>query len=77
MILDPVWLSKDIHKMQFRKSGIEISEVRTSMSGLSISKHVQYVSPNRSYQRGGKVSLSGMPASVISKGVARMQYEKK
>lgn len=67
-------VSKEVQKFQLRKT---TTEPLTLMTGnfTHISKSVQFVNA-RLYTTYTPVVMKGMPSRVISKGVARMQYER-
>ena len=73
----PVWTnSKDVQKIQFKNSQYTPAAVSTtdlvSLSSKGISRVGYKSSPTSSSQ----VQMTGMPSSVISKGIARMNYER-
>jgi hypothetical protein len=71
----PYWtISKDVQKMQFKNKVHTPSAVTTSTKVLS-SKGIVILQQRRETSRPTVIRMEGMPSSVISKGVARMQYE--
>lgn len=69
-------ISKDVQRLQFRN--VEFTPARITTGDLLTvsSKGVSRISASRSAATPSNVQLKGMPSHVISKGVARMQYEK-
>jgi hypothetical protein len=70
----PYWtISKDVQRMQFRGYQMEMPIVKTGNAIFS-SKGVHRFATKQ--EASGTVRMTGMPSYVISKGVARMQYER-
>jgi hypothetical protein len=70
----PFWtISKEVQRMQFRGYQMEMPLITTGTAVFS-SKGVHNF--NRKQGASGTVQMTGMPSYVISKGVARMQYER-
>jgi hypothetical protein len=73
----PYWsISKDVQKMQFKNKRYTTADITTSTSFPS-SKGVAMIVTRNERRTAGRVKMEGMPSNVISKGVARMQYENK
>src|SRR4051812_46199918 len=72
----PYWtISKDVQRYQYRNVQFQPAVINTAdVAGMS-SKGVSQILKKRNTAT-GSVLLTGMPSHVISKGVARMQYEK-
>ena len=66
-------ISKDVQRVQFTDVN-PLVEINTGNATMVVSKSVQTV--KESSRVSEKVVMKPMPARVISKGVARMQYEK-
>jgi hypothetical protein len=70
----PYWtISKDVQRMQFRGYQLQMPVISTTNMVFS-SKGIHSFSAKP--QSTGTVQMTGMPSYVISKGVARMQYER-
>ena len=67
-------ISKDVQRSQLSDVS-PLAEINTGNATMVVSKDVQAV--KESNLPSGKVVMKPMPARVISKGVARMQYEKR
>lgn len=73
----PHWtITKDVQRIQLRNPVFVPANVTTGNTGLTVSKGVQQAQVKRSFEPTGKVAMTGTPSWVISKGVARMQYER-
>lgn len=73
----PYWtISKDVQRMQYSNVEFVPATIETGNSVVHVSKGIALTSVSRSSRATGVVKMTGMPASVISKGVARMQYER-
>jgi hypothetical protein len=73
----PYWtISKDVQRLQFRDIEFQPINITTGTQIIPVSKGVSFMHTNRNPQRAVVVKMTGMPSSVISKGVARMQYER-
>lgn len=71
----PYWtISKDVQRLQFKDTEFQPALVSTGNSQWVTSKRV-IQQDARAARPSGKVAMTGTPAHVISKGVARMQYE--
>ncbi|HEY9044999.1 MAG TPA: hypothetical protein VIN08_03855 [Ohtaekwangia sp.] len=71
----PYWtISKDVQRMQYRNVKYIPARITTGDLALNVSKGVQRL--NRKPQPAGTVTMPGYPSWIISKGAARMQYEK-
>ena len=71
----PYWIiSKDVQKIQF--SGADYVDTPALTGYAPASKGIQLITQRRQYETGSVVKMTGVPASVISKGVARMQVER-
>jgi hypothetical protein len=69
-------ISKDVQKIQFRgKAHTPSSMVTGDLTALS-SKGVARLQPKLTSNTGVVIKTTGIPPHVISKGVARMQYER-
>jgi hypothetical protein len=67
-------ISKDVQKIQFRNSVyVPSAAVAGENPQLTVSKGVYRNQSSRVY---GRIKTTGTPSHVISKGVAKMQYEK-
>jgi hypothetical protein len=74
----PHWtISKEIQKQQFRNVIYTPSVLTTSSDARVASKGIVAVQNRGTAVRTGRVSTGGTPSFVISKGVARKQYEKR
>lgn len=72
----PYWtISKDIHRMQYKNAEFVPSTIVSGNSTVHISKGIHLARAKQS-QPAVAVKMTGMPSSVISKGVARMQHER-
>lgn len=69
-------ISKGVHRLQLKESFFVPARVVTG-DVLRSTKSVNYVSLWNSREVYGTVKMTGTPSHVISKGVARMQYEKR
>jgi hypothetical protein len=73
---DPALVNlKEVQKLQLRKSAFVPARVESG-SLFHISKAVQLLNIPATRVR-PEVQMTGTPSSVISKGVARMQYERR
>jgi hypothetical protein len=73
----PYWtISKDVQRMQYKDIKFVPAKITTGDLASNVSKGIQQVIARRSPQRTGDVTMTGYPSWTISKGVARMQYEK-
>ena len=73
----PYWtISKDVQRMQYSNVEYTPATIVTGNSTTHLSKGISLASVRRSSEATGTIKMTGMPSSVISKGVARMQYEK-
>lgn len=73
----PTWaVSKEVQKYQFRNVLYSPATVTTA-GGIVTSKGIANLQANRELRSTNKVAMKGTPAFVISKGVARKQYEDK
>jgi hypothetical protein len=71
----PYWtISKDIQRAQYKDIVRESATITTGDVSMFGSKGINKINARPS--RKELVSMKGMPSHVISKGVARMQYEK-
>lgn len=66
-------ISKDVQKLQFRNTEFTPA-ILTTTTALPSSKGIAQIQNNRTEIK-GKVAMTGTPSWVISKGVARKQYE--
>jgi len=70
----PVWsISKGVQQLQFKNVTFLPAKVTTTNHILGVSKGAQSI--NQQEEVKGKVDMTGTPAWIISKGVARFQYE--
>jgi hypothetical protein len=69
-------ISKDVQRLQIKNEWYEPARVTTGDVAAVGGKGVNQLNAKRSDQRSGTVKTGGTPSWVISKGVARMQYEK-
>jgi hypothetical protein len=70
----PYWtISKDVQRMQFRDYQMEMPRITTGNVVFS-SKGIHRFTTKQ--EASGTVQMTGMPSYIISKGVARMQYER-
>ena len=74
-IQNPI-VSKDVQRISLGKTSFVPARIVTTSYPMS-SKSVQLMGRRFSEPEDVKVQLSGMPSHVISKGVARMQYQKR
>lgn len=73
----PYWtISKDVQRMQYKDVVFVPAKITTGDLAQNVSKGVHQLSANRDTNVTGKVAMTGYPAWTISKGVARMQFEK-
>jgi hypothetical protein len=73
----PQWaLSKEVQKQQFRNVLYRPATVTTA-GAIVTSKGIANLQANREMRSTSKVAMNGTPSFVISKGVARKQYESK
>ncbi len=71
----PYWIiSKDVQKIQF--SNAEYVDTPAMTGFKPVSKGVVLISQARRDETPTVVKMTGVPSSVISKGVARMQMER-
>ena len=74
-ITHPIWvISKDVQRLQFRNSVYEGGALIAGDGSIAVSKGVNRI--NAKKRSNTPIIRSGMPSHVISKGVARWQYEK-
>ena len=73
----PLWtVSKDVQLIQYRNTIFKPARIYTG-NAYTISKDVNWhQTMRRTPQPVQRVSANGMPASVVSKGLARHQYQK-
>lgn len=69
-------VSKDVQRMQIKNEWFEPARITTGDVAAVSSKGVNQLAAKRSHRRSGTIKTGGTPSWVISKGVARMQYEK-
>jgi hypothetical protein len=69
----PIWISKDVQRLQFRETGYTPAVVTTGTAGAVVSKGVAAASARRSARPAVRIFTGGTPSWVVSKGVARMQ----
>jgi hypothetical protein len=69
-------ISKEVQRLQFRDTEYTPAQVTTGDVAFVSSKGVNQLNAKRSVKTYAAVKRDGMPSWVISKGVARMQYEK-
>ena len=73
----PQWaLTKEVQKHQFRNVLYRPATVTTAGAFVT-SKGIANLQANREVRSVSKVAMKGTPSFVISKGVARKQYESK
>jgi hypothetical protein len=72
----PIWISKDVQRLQFRETGYTPAVVTTGMAGPVVSKGVAAAAARRSARPAVRVVTGGTPSWVVSKGVARMQAQR-
>jgi hypothetical protein len=74
----PYWtLSKEVQRFQFKDVEYTPSVIATGNMLFTSSKGVQRISDKGQVtEKAGRVAFTGTPSWVISKGVARMQYER-
>lgn len=72
----PVWISKDVQRLQFRETGYTPAVVTTGAAGPVVSKGVAAASARRAARPAVRIVTGGTPSWVVSKGVARMQAER-
>jgi hypothetical protein len=68
-------LAKEVHKINFRNQKHVPARVITALF-VPQSKEVSYIHSDKLTTPKGSIQMKGIPASIISKGVARMQYER-
>jgi hypothetical protein len=68
-------ISKDVQKIQFRDNTYEPSRIITAHL-LPSSKEVTRIQKRSDQKSPVVVAMTGMPSTVISKGVARKQFER-
>ncbi|HYF70301.1 MAG TPA: hypothetical protein VD884_19315 [Ohtaekwangia sp.] len=66
-------ISKDVQRLQFNDVN-PLVEINTGTATMVVSKGIH--AEREPKKLSGKVAMTGTPGRVISKGVARMQYEK-
>lgn len=69
-------ITKDVQRLQFRNTEYAPATVTTGDVAFVSTKGVQQVNAKRVSRTAAVVKRDGMPSWVISKGVARMQYER-
>jgi hypothetical protein len=69
-------ISKDVQRLQIKSEWYEPARITTGDVTAISSKGVHQINARRSARHTGSVQMNGTPSWVISKGVARMQYEK-
>jgi hypothetical protein len=72
----PIWISKDVQRLQFRETGYTPAVVTTGTAASVVSKGVAAVNARRTARPAVRVVTGGTPSWVVSKGVARMQAER-
>ncbi|HEY9006600.1 hypothetical protein [Ohtaekwangia sp.] len=73
----PYWtISKDVQRLPYRNVKYIPAKISTGDLALNVSKGVQRLNAQRAPRQTGYITMPGYPAWIISKGVARMQYEK-
>ncbi len=70
-------ISKDVQRLQFRNAEYKPARITTGDLNAVSSKGIARVVAKSSSHTYTNVQMKGMPSHVISKGVARMQYERK
>jgi hypothetical protein len=71
----PIWISKDVQRLQFRETGYTPAVVTTGTAASVVSKGVAAASARRTARPAVRIVTGGTPSWVVSKGVARMQAE--
>jgi hypothetical protein len=69
-------LSKDVNRYSQRKTAIAPARIVTTSYPVT-SKSVQLIGRRFTQPEVVEVKMTGIPPQVISKGVARMQYERR
>jgi len=69
-------ISKEVQRLQFKKYVFVPARISTGDIATLSSKGIHQINAKRTQQT-GTVTMGGTPSWVISKGVARMQYERK
>ncbi len=72
----PIWISKDVQRLQFRETGHTPAVVTTGTAASVVSKGVAAANARRTARPAVRVVTGGTPSWVVSKGVARMQAER-
>jgi hypothetical protein len=73
----PSWtISKDVQRLQFRQVAYVPATITTGSAVPVVSKGVQQISVRKAARPSVRITTTGTPSWVISKGVARMQYER-
>ena len=72
----PIWISKDVQRLQFRETGYTPAVVTTGTAASVVSKGVAAAGARRTARPAVRVVTGGTPSWVVSKGVARMQAER-
>jgi hypothetical protein len=70
-------ISKDVQRLQFRNYEFVPARISTGDLATLSSKGVNQINAKKATQQTGTVVTGGTPSWVISKGMARMQYERK
>lgn len=72
----PIWISKDVQRLQFRETGYTPPVITTGTAASVVSKGVAAAGARRTARPAVRVVTGGTPSWVVSKGVARMQAER-
>jgi hypothetical protein len=72
----PIWISKDVQRLQFRATRYTPAVVTTGTAASVVSKGVAAANARRTARPAVRVVTGGTPSWVVSKGVARMQAER-
>ena len=73
----PYWtISKDVQRIQYKDVAFVPAKITTGDIAWNISKGVQQRQVGQQQQPTGKVRTTGYPSWIISKGAARLNYEK-
>ena len=70
-------ISKPVQKIAYKNAEYVPAKITTGSPSPVISKGVHYATLRRPSKKAAVLKTNGTPAWVISKGVARMQYERK
>jgi hypothetical protein len=69
-------ISKDVQRIQIKSDWYEPASITTGDAAAVSGKGISRIHAKPSARSAAQVQMNGTPSWIISKGVARMQYEK-